>query len=64
MPSTGLTAGFMYEKKTLTSLQFPGSNFTQAFGINATGEVAGQFVDSKGNIHGFTWTPPADAAKK
>ena len=63
-PSSGVTAGFTYQNNTLTTLQFPGSNFTEAFGINAAGEVVGAFGDAQGNGHGFTWTPPADAAKK
>jgi probable HAF family extracellular repeat protein len=63
-PSSGVTAGFLYQTGTLTTLQFPGSSFTEAFGINAAGEVVGLFVDAESNEHGFTWTPPADAAKK
>jgi probable HAF family extracellular repeat protein len=58
-PSPGVTAGFIYQNKTLTTLQFPGSNFTEALGINAAGEVVGEFADAQGNVHGFTWTPPA-----
>jgi uncharacterized membrane protein len=63
LPASGVTAGFIYRNKTLTTLQFPGSNFTQAYGINAAGEVVGLFSDSV-STHGFTWTPPADAGKK
>ena len=63
-PSSGVTAGFIYQKNALTTLQFPGSNFTRPGGINAAGEVVGFFEDSSGNGHGFLWTPPADAAKK
>lgn len=62
-PSSGVTAGFVYQNKTLTTVQFPGSSFTQAYGINASGEVVGFFEDAGGNGHGFTWTPPA-AVKK
>jgi uncharacterized membrane protein len=63
-PSSGGTAGFLYQNKTLTTLQFPGSNTTEASGVNDAGVVAGYFYDSFGVAHGFTWTPPADAAKK
>jgi probable HAF family extracellular repeat protein len=63
-PSSGVIAGFIYEKQTLTTLQFPTSTYTVAVGINASGEVVGLFLDSTGAQHGFTWTPPADAAKK
>jgi probable HAF family extracellular repeat protein len=62
-PSSGVTAGFIYNK-TLTTLQFPGSSYTVANGINKAGEVVGYFKDANGHLHGFTWTPPADAAKK
>jgi probable HAF family extracellular repeat protein len=63
-PSLGITAGFLYQNKTLTTLQFPGSNTTYAHDINAAGEVVGYFFDASGNFHGFTWTPPGDAANK
>ena len=63
-PSSGVTAGFLYQTGTLQTLQFPGSSFTAAFGIDAAGEVVGFFEDAEGNSHGFTWTPPADAGKK
>lgn len=63
-PSSGVTAGFIYQKKNLTTLQFPGSSLTEAFGINAAGEVVGLFEDAEGNGHGFTWTPPAAEAEK
>jgi len=56
-PSSGTTAGFLYQSKTLTTLQFPGSNNTMANGINAGGEVVGTFVDANGGYHAFTWAP-------
>ena len=58
--------GFVYlnKSKRLTTLQFPGSNNTAASGVNSAGKVVGTFVDASGNIHGFTWTPPADTGKK
>ena len=63
MPSSGVTAGFLYQNKTLTTLQFPGSIYTLAAGINAGGQVCGFFYDANAALHGFTWTPSADAAK-
>lgn len=60
-----VVAGFVYKNKTLQTLQFPGSNATLASGINDAGEVVGYFFDSNGTTsHGFTWTPPAAAAKQ
>jgi probable HAF family extracellular repeat protein len=61
--SSEITAGFVYQNKALQTLQFPGSNITVANGINNAGEVVGYFYDSNGNTHGFSWTPPAGAAK-
>jgi probable HAF family extracellular repeat protein len=56
--------GFVLKGRTVTSLSFPNSTQTDAIGINNSGEVAGVFTDTSGKQHGFTWTPPADAAKK
>ena len=57
-PSPGVTAGFIYQNKTLTTLQFPGSTDTIALGINAAGKVVGAFGDAEGKGHGLTWTLP------
>jgi probable HAF family extracellular repeat protein len=56
-PSSGVLAGFMYQNKILTTLQFPGSTQTSAWGINIAGQVVGTFYDASGIPHGFTWTP-------
>jgi probable HAF family extracellular repeat protein len=63
-PSSTVSAGFLYRQNVFTTLEFPGSTVTYAYGVNKNGEVVGMFEDSKGNYHGYTWTPPADAAKK
>lgn len=63
-PSTDVTAGFIYQNNTLTTLQFPGFNYTIVTGINSAGVVVGTFFDSGIVGHGFIWTPPADAAKR
>ncbi len=39
-----------------TFLQFLGSVFTQALGLNNDGEVVGSYVDSGGVTHGFTYS--------
>ena len=56
--------GYIFQNKVVTTLQFPASTETVATGINAVGEVVGYFLDASNVTHGFTWTPPADAAKK
>jgi hypothetical protein len=56
-PGGTITAGFLYNPTThtLTTLQFPGSNFTQGFGLNNNGQVTGVYVDTNGIQHGFVW---------
>ncbi|HZP62672.1 MAG TPA: hypothetical protein VFB28_04585 [Terriglobales bacterium] len=57
-------AGFVYDGKTLTSLQYNGAD-TVANTMNDSGQVVGIFgYDSTNNIHGFVWTPRLKAAKK
>ena len=63
LPS-GTNIGFVSRDGRVTALQFPGATETYAQGINAAGEVVGYFADASSHFHGFTWTPPADAAKK
>lgn len=58
------TYGFVLIKGMLTELNYPEAFATIASGINDLGEVAGNFVDTSGNGHGFTWTPPAPAHKE
>ena len=38
---------------TYLTIDFPGSVFTQAFGINAAGEIVGFYRDGSGRQHGF-----------
>jgi hypothetical protein len=55
--------GFVYSHGAFETILF-GNSTTWAQAINDEGEVAGTFVDQQNNIHGFTWTPPANAEKK
>ena len=36
-----------------TTIDVPGSLFTAANGINARGDIVGDYIDSDGNEHGF-----------
>jgi len=54
-----ITAGFLFQNKALQTLQFPGSSYTTATGMNSAGQVVGYFYDTANIEHGFTWTPPA-----
>ena len=48
--------GFIYQSGVVQTLQFPGSTYTVATGINNSGEVVGYFYDSKNLNHSFVWT--------
>jgi uncharacterized membrane protein len=60
----GIAGRFLFQNGTMQPLQFPGATYTLPYGINNDGEVTVYFYDSNDNLHGFTWTPPADAARK
>jgi len=57
----GFTHGFLLSKKgVVTTLDFPGASDTNAYGINESGTVVGQWdlLDAVGNVlivHGFMW---------
>jgi probable HAF family extracellular repeat protein len=56
-PASFVVAGFLYQNKILTKLEFPGATMTEADGVNDAGEVVGRFYDTNNNVHGYTWTP-------
>jgi probable HAF family extracellular repeat protein len=39
------------------AIDFPGSTSTNALAINDDGEIVGDYVDKKGNTHGFKAVP-------
>jgi uncharacterized membrane protein len=39
--ATGGGHGFLYSGGSLTPIDFPGASITQAFGINASGQIVG-----------------------
>ena len=46
--------GFLYQNGTYTTISDPnGAEGTEAFGINNSGEIVGQYTDSAGKTHGF-----------
>lgn len=56
----GATHGFRLRKGVVTTLDYPGANFTRAFGVNQSGVVVGEWavLDDSGNIvayGGFIW---------
>jgi probable HAF family extracellular repeat protein len=60
MPNTSNVVGFVYHDGVQRVLKFPGAKSTYPTAINDSGEVVGWFYDMSGNIHGFSWLPPAD----
>jgi uncharacterized membrane protein len=56
----GFTHGFLLSQGVVTTLDFPGASDTEAFGINESGTIVGQWdlLDAFGNlliVHGFIW---------
>jgi probable HAF family extracellular repeat protein len=56
--SGGAIQGFFYDANSQqwTNLSVPGAVNTAAAAINDSGEVVGQWEDTNGIYHGFTWT--------
>ena len=49
----GTVHGFVWERGRFASFDVPGSIFTQAFGINDRGQIAGGYYDATGTQHAF-----------
>jgi len=54
----GVNHGFTLNGGTFTTLDYPGSTFTQALGLNNSGWVVGSYMDSAGLSHGFVYSKP------
>jgi uncharacterized membrane protein len=50
---SGLNHGFLLHSGTYSSIDFPGAVLTQAWKINAAGEVAGRYKSPDGGWHAF-----------
>lgn len=50
---TSVNEGFVYSGGKFTAIKVPGSNGTNAIGINDKGDVVGMYLDSSGAYHGF-----------
>ena len=61
MTSAATSEGFLDKGGIFTFLQFPGSSFTFALGLNNDREVVGLFLDGAGNTHGFVYNIASDA---
>jgi hypothetical protein len=54
LTSAATSEGFLDKGGIFTFLQFLGSSFTQALGLNNDGEVVGLLLDGAGNTHGLS----------
>jgi probable HAF family extracellular repeat protein len=54
-PNATTAEGFLRTRDGVKVLQFPGSSFTQALGINKRDEVVGTYTDGNGAMHGFRY---------
>lgn len=62
--SANYLLGFLLKGRRVISISFPNAVQTDPVRINDSGEIAGVFTDNLGDLHGFTWTPPAAEGKK
>jgi hypothetical protein len=51
----GDTYGFLDVANTIQTYLYPGSTFTQFFGLNNQGLIVGDYVDAGGNTHGLVF---------
>jgi probable HAF family extracellular repeat protein len=49
--------GFLFDNGTYTTLEVPGSIWTLANGINASGQIVGVYEEDATGRHGFLATP-------
>ncbi len=49
----GTLHGFLLDQGVFTTIDPPGSIFTQAIGINNRGQIVGDYQDANGVLHGF-----------
>jgi hypothetical protein len=59
MGSGPVARGFLFSAGTYSRLQFPDSNYTEAWGINNTGDVVGQIDGAQAPSRGFRWSANA-----
>jgi len=53
----GLVHAFLIDGKNFTSFDFPGATSTLAWGINASGQIVGDYLNADGSTHGFLAQP-------
>jgi len=58
MLDDGSTEGFYLQNGTYYTMKYPGAVNTWAWGINFDNQIAGQYQDAAGTLHGFILTYP------
>ena len=56
--NNGSSEGFYLQNGTYFTLKYPGAVNTWALAINIDSQIAGQYQDASGNLHGFVLTYP------
>ena len=56
MDAGSVLQGFLRHEAGFVTIAPPGSTFTEAIGINASGDIVGDYVDASGTMHGFLVT--------
>ncbi len=54
-PISTTSNGFLWQNGHESTLDYPGSTFTQPFGENNHGQIVGTYNDAAGNTHGFLY---------
>jgi probable HAF family extracellular repeat protein len=49
--------GFLLDQGSYSTLDVPGSDWTEAHGINASGQIVGYYIDAADGSHGFLAAP-------
>jgi uncharacterized membrane protein len=52
-PAADQARGYVLSNNAVTYIDFPGSNFTQAWDVNARGTIVGVYRDAGRKVHGF-----------
>ena len=51
--ASGRFHGFQHDGQTFSSVDMPGATATRVFGINASGDMVGAYVDGNARTHAF-----------
>jgi uncharacterized membrane protein len=55
--SNGIDHGYVWTRKSFTTIDYPGATLTFVEGINSAGQIVGRWFDADFNVHGFVGSP-------